>query len=183
MAKRSFNERHQFIRNAIKEDLLQFALPAFLIFTAGLLVTFIQLADLFLVPILNLLEDPQAPFTLPLLTILGLALIITGYIIMFVATGTLRRYYSSSLVIREDHQLVTHGIYRFCRHPIYLGALMVATGFPITAASLPGLLIMAALIPVLLNRIRLEERLLTAQFGDAYLIYSETTRKLIPYIY
>jgi protein-S-isoprenylcysteine O-methyltransferase Ste14 len=60
---------------------------------------------------------------------------------------------------------------------------MVATGFPITAASLPGLLIMAALIPVLLNRIRLEERLLTAQFGDAYLIYSETTRKLIPYIY
>jgi hypothetical protein len=35
MPKPSFNERHQFIRNAIKEDLLQFALPALLIFTAA----------------------------------------------------------------------------------------------------------------------------------------------------
>jgi protein-S-isoprenylcysteine O-methyltransferase Ste14 len=44
-------------------------------------------------------------------------------------------------------------------------------------------LVMSALVPVILNRIRLEERILTEQFGDAYRTYSETTRKLIPYIY
>jgi protein-S-isoprenylcysteine O-methyltransferase Ste14 len=176
MANRDFNKKHQLTHNAIKEDLLQFALPALLIFTAGLLVTG-------LATILDLSGDPQTLFTLSLSTILGLVLIITGFIIMFVAAGTLRHYYSATLVIREDHQLITHGIYRFCRHPIYLGLLMVSAGLPLFAASLLGLLIMSALIPVLLNRIRLEERLLTEEFGDDYVTYSETTRKLIPYIY
>ena len=176
MAKRSYLEKHQIIQNAIRQDLLQFALPALLIFTAGLFVTG-------LATILDLPADPQTPFTLSLSTILGLVLIITGFIIMFVAAGTLRHYYHSTLVIREDHQLITHGIFRFCRHPIYLGLLMVSAGLPLFAASLLGLLIMSALIPVLLNRIRLEERLLTGEFGDDYVTYSETTRKLIPYIY
>ena len=176
MPKPSFNERHQFIRNAIREDLLQFVLPALLIFTAGLLVTG-------LTTILHLLGDPQTLFTLSLSTILGLALIIAGYVIAFVAWGTLRRFYSSTLVIQEGHQLISHGIYRFCRHPIYLGVLMVAFGLPLFARSAAGFLIMGALIPVVLNRIRLEEGLLTEHFGDAYVTYSETTSKLIPYIY
>jgi protein-S-isoprenylcysteine O-methyltransferase Ste14 len=175
MAKPSFNEKHQFTRNAIKEDLLQFALPALLIFTAGLFVTLIH--------ILLLLGNSQPLFTLSLLTLLGLALAITGYTIMFTAVATLRRYYSSSLVIREDHQLITHGIYRICRHPIYFGVLLVAIGLPLLIGSLLGMLIMFCLVPVVLNRIRLEERLLIEQFGDAYRTYSETTRKLIPYIY
>jgi hypothetical protein len=40
--------------------------------------------------------------------------------------------------IREDHQLITHGIYRFTRHPIYLGALLVSIGVPVYASSLLG---------------------------------------------
>ena len=94
MAKRDFNEKHRFTRNAINEDLLQFALPGLLIFTAGLFVTLIH--------ILILLGDLQTLFTLTPLTILGLALVIPGYTIMFVALGTLRRNYSSSLVIKEE---------------------------------------------------------------------------------
>jgi protein-S-isoprenylcysteine O-methyltransferase Ste14 len=175
MPKPGFNEKHQISRNAIKEDLLQFALPALLIFTVGLFVTFIH--------ILLLLGDSQPLFTLSLLTLLGLAFIITGYTLAFAARATLRRYYSSSLVIRQDHQLITHGAYRLCRHPIYFGVLLVAIGLPLLIGSLPGMLIMFCLVPVVLNRIRLEERLLTEQFGDAYRTYSETTRKLIPYIY
>ena len=188
MAKRSYLERHQIIRNAIREDLLQFALPALLIFTAGLFITFLDGGVGLIVAIRDLVREPQTLYSAPLssatlLNILGLALIIFGYIILFVSAGTLRRYYSSSLVIREDHQLITHGIYRFCRHPIYLGVIMVATGLSLFAASLVGLLIMSALIPVFLNRIRLEERILIEEFGDDYRTYSETTRKLIPYIY
>jgi protein-S-isoprenylcysteine O-methyltransferase Ste14 len=60
---------------------------------------------------------------------------------------------------------------------------MVCIGVPVYASSLYGLLIMSALIPVVLNRIRIEERLLTDEFGDAYRTYKESTRKLIPFIY
>ncbi|NHZ72798.1 MAG: DUF1295 domain-containing protein, partial [Aquificales bacterium] len=88
----------------------------------------------------------------------------------------------STLVIRKDHQLITHGIYRIVRHPIYLGVIMVVIGVPIYASSLLGLLIMSALIPVFLNRIRIEERLLIDEFGDTYRAYKETTSKLIPFI-
>jgi protein-S-isoprenylcysteine O-methyltransferase Ste14 len=41
---------------------------------------------------------------------------------------------------------------------------------------------MSALIPVALNRIRFEERILTEQFGDEYWTYKEATSKLIPFI-
>ena len=54
---------------------------------------------------------------------------------------------------------------------------------PVYASSLFGLLTMLVLIPILLNRIRMEERLLTEEFGDAYRTYKETTSKLIPFIY
>ena len=64
-----------------------------------------------------------------------------------------------------------------------MGAIMVCIGIPVYASSLYGLLTMLALIPVFLIRIRLEERMLTEEFGDAYRRYRKTTRKLIPFIY
>jgi len=42
---------------------------------------------------------------------------------------------------------------------------------------------MSALIPLFLNRIRIEERMLTEEFGDAYRTYKKGTSKLIPFIY
>ena len=115
--------------------------------------------------------------------IVGLALVVIGFTIDLVAHITLWRFYSSFLVIREDHQLITHGVYRFTRHPIYLGVIMVFIGLSVYASSLYGLLIMSALVPVFLNRIRMEERMLTDEFGDAYRTYKEATSKLIPFIY
>lgn len=42
---------------------------------------------------------------------------------------------------------------------------------------------MLSLIPIFLYRIKMEERLLTAEFGDAYREYQETTSKLVPFVY
>jgi len=76
-----------------------------------------------------------------------------------------------------------HGVYRFTRHPIYLGGIMVSISVPVYVSSLYGLLTMSALIPLILNRIRIEERLLTDEFGDAHRTYKEAASKLIPFIY
>jgi protein-S-isoprenylcysteine O-methyltransferase Ste14 len=60
---------------------------------------------------------------------------------------------------------------------------MVCIGVPVYVSSLYGLLIMSVLIALVLNRIRIEERMLTDEFGDAYRKYREATSKLIPFIY
>ena len=60
---------------------------------------------------------------------------------------------------------------------------MVFVGLPVYVASLYGFLTSLVLIAIILNRIRLEEELLTEEFQDAYQKYKETTKKLIPFIY
>ena len=152
--------------------MLYFALPAILVFSAGNVVS-----------AWDLVRRQGSLYILPVQSIVGLALVVIGLTIELVAAGTLRRFYSSTLVIREGHQLITHGVYRFARHPIYLGAFMVCIGVPLCVSSLYGLLTMSALIPLILNRIRIEERMLTDEFGDAYRTYKEATSKLIPFIY
>ena len=42
---------------------------------------------------------------------------------------------------------------------------------------------MLGLIPVFLSRIRIEEKLLTEEFGDVYRTYKAATKKLVPFIY
>jgi protein-S-isoprenylcysteine O-methyltransferase Ste14 len=66
---------------------------------------------------------------------------------------------------------------------MYLGLIMVVTGLPVYATSLYGFLTSLVLIPIILNRIRLEEKLLAGEFQGAYQKYKETTKKLIPFIY
>lgn len=183
MAKRGYLKRHRIVRNAIKEDLLYFAIPAILIFTAGLVVSAWDGYEGLVSKILELVRQPGLFRLLTAGNLIGLALFVFGMTIALVAVGTLRLNYHSTLVIRENHKLVTHGIYRYVRHPVYLGVIIAIIGIPVYASSLYGLMIMIALIPVILNRIRLEERLLTEEFGDAYLEYKTTTKKLIPFIY
>ena len=60
---------------------------------------------------------------------------------------------------------------------------MVCMGVPVYVSSLSALLIMPLLIPLLPNRIRMEERLLIQEFGDASLKYRRATSKLIPFLY
>ena len=102
---------------------------------------------------------------------------------MVVSQVTLWKNYSGFVVIKKGHKLITHGIYRYTRNPIYLGLFVVVTSLPVYAASLYGFLVMLVLIPITLNRVRLEEQLLAEEFKDEYREYRETTKRLIPFIY
>ena len=152
------------MRNAIRDDVLYFALPALFLFFAGLVFSARDGYDGLVATIWDLVRQPGRLYMLSVQNIVGLALFVIGLTITLFARVTLRRFYSSTLVTGEGHQLITHGIYRFTRHPIYLGAIMVCIGVPVYASSLYGLLIMSALIPVVLNRIRIEKRMLTDEF-------------------
>ena len=92
-------------RNAIRRDVFSFLLPALLVFGVGMAAIACEPLSLHVDLCVFLVQ-----------AIAGLVLIAVGLTI-HVAANTLRRFYSSGLVIRDDHQLITHGIYRFARYP------------------------------------------------------------------
>ena len=159
MTKRGFPKRHGFIRNALRDDILQFAIPGMTVFIIELLFCAVDGArnglSGFWGTVWGLVTHPQNLSTFSVQSIIGLSLFIIGLIIMIIGQATLQRNYSGTVVIRDDHQLITHGIYRITRNPIYLGLIMVVTGLPVYVTSLYGFLTSLILIPIILNRISL----------------------------
>ena len=181
MPKDGFLKRQGIVRHAIREDLLFFAIPAVLVLFAG---TVVSSRDGFAGLIYDsLFGYSRGNFRFSTPNLIGFTLIVLGYTVAFIALFTLWHNYSSTLVIRENHQLITHGIYRYVRHPIYLGVLLVVFGIPVSVSSLFGFLIMVILFPIFLIRIRIEENLLLAKFGETYQKYKDTTCMLIPFLF
>ena len=172
MAKRGFLKRHGIVRNAIRKDIPYFFLPW---------LTVLCIEALFCTR--DLIKEPQSLSSFRVEGIIGLALFIIGFVVLLVGHVTLWRNYSSFLVIHKDHQLITRGIYRFTRNPIYLGTLMALIGLPVYAASLYGFLTSLVMIPIFLYRIRLEEGLLAEEFQEAFQKYKKYTKRLVPFIY
>jgi protein-S-isoprenylcysteine O-methyltransferase Ste14 len=110
---------------------------------------------------------------------------------LFAAGGALRLWpvfvlgdrFSGLVAIQPGHTLVTGGIYGVIRHPSYLGLLVNSLGWGLAFRSGVGVLLTALLIPPLIARIRAEERLLRAQFGEQYEAFCARTSRLIPGLY
>jgi protein-S-isoprenylcysteine O-methyltransferase Ste14 len=112
-------------------------------------------------------------------------------VVLFAAGGALRLWpvfvlgqrFSGLAAIQPAHTLVTSGVYGVIRHPSYLGLLINSLGWSLAFRSGVGVLLTLLLIPPLLARIRAEENLLRAQFGDEYNAYCSHTWRLIPGMY
>ena len=59
---------------------------------------------------------------------LGLGLLVVGIIIRWSAIYTLGKYFTGTVMIKDDHRLVQNGLYRYLRHPAYAGALLAHLG-------------------------------------------------------
>ena len=104
--------------------------------------------------------------------IVGLAIAGPALLLFMLARIQLGRAFS---VQARASTLVTTGIYARIRNPIYVfGGLMIA-GVIIWAQRPWWLLIFVLLIPLQLHRVRKEEQVLEAKFGDAYLEYKRKT--------
>ena len=114
---------------------------------------------------------------------LGVALSAAGGALRLWPVFVLGNRFSGLVAIQPGHRLVTTGVYRVIRHPSYLGLLITSLGWALAFRSGVGVLLTALLVPPLLARIRAEERLLRAQFGDEYEVYGKRTSRLIPGLY
>jgi protein-S-isoprenylcysteine O-methyltransferase Ste14 len=113
---------------------------------------------------------------------LGLGLGLAGLAVNFLATRTLGRFFDR-LAIKEGHELVTHGVYAWVRHPIYTSYLCLFFSFPLLLQSLWGVLGMGLVCLIWFgNRIPTEEAMLEEAFGEAYRSYKARTRRLIPFL-
>lgn len=115
--------------------------------------------------------------------IAGVALFLAGLAFYGVARWTLGKFFSEAIRVLPEHKLITSGIYSRVRHPIYLGEILIFLAVPMILGSPYGFAIMLVLIPMLLYRIRIEEKILVSKFGQEHLEYAHKTKKLIPYIY
>ena len=114
----------------------------------------------------------------------GLMLLVAGIMIRATAVWTLGKYFTSTVLIRNDHRLIRTGLYRHLRHPAYAGALLAHLGlglsfsnwFSLGFSSIPYFV-------AALYRMRIEERALEEAFGAEYLDYSKTAKRLIPGLY
>lgn len=113
----------------------------------------------------------------------GVVLLAVGGAFRIWPVFVLGNRFSGLVAIQPGHTLVTTGIYRYIRHPSYLGLLLTALGWALGFRSGVGVLLAGLMLLVVLARIRSEERLLLAQFGDEYAAYSARTSRLIPGIF
>ncbi|TAK11160.1 MAG: isoprenylcysteine carboxylmethyltransferase family protein [Anaerolineae bacterium] len=85
-----------------------------------------------------------------------------------------------TVVVRQDHQLVTHGPYKWIRHPLYTFGSTFFIGVSIAAQSLLMLAAGLAALVSLILRTRIEEEKLEERFGDAYREYKARTGQFLP---
>ena len=117
----------------------------------------------------------------PALQIAGLVLMATGIAVRSTAIAQLGRFHTPNVAIRADHRLLQTGLYRYVRHPSYLGALIAFLGFAFALDNWLSLTLILIVTPCLyLYRIREEDAALLAAFGEPYRVYCQRTKRLIP---
>ncbi|TNE65499.1 MAG: isoprenylcysteine carboxylmethyltransferase family protein [Alphaproteobacteria bacterium] len=77
----------------------------------------------------------------------------------------------------QSHGLVTGGLYRFSRNPIYVGIMLFLMGAVVVVPGPIPILSLVMSWPLINHIIRAEEKFLTAEFGDAYSAYCQRVRR------
>jgi protein-S-isoprenylcysteine O-methyltransferase Ste14 len=119
----------------------------------------------------------------PAIAILGVVALCGALLLFYRSHADLGKNWSISLQIRNEHRLVTTGIYRFVRHPMYSSFFLLAVAqlmlLPNWFAGATGLIGVGMLYAF---RIRQEERMMMERFGAGYRDYIAHTARLIPWL-
>lgn len=117
----------------------------------------------------------------PVAFVPGLACLMLGLWLLYRSHADLGANWSVTLEVREGHRLVTGGVYRRLRHPMYLALLLHGLGQALVLPNwLAGPAYLAAFILLVACRLGPEERLMAETFGADYQAYRARTRRLIP---
>ena len=119
------------------------------------------------------------PVNVPLLGI-AVILMLCGFAFAIWARRHIGRFWSARVTLKEGHQLIESGPYSLVRHPIYSGLLLSMAATVMTIGTGQSVCGYALLVGALIFKLAAEERLLAANFGQAYQKYQKRVKALIP---
>jgi len=111
---------------------------------------------------------------------IGAGLMVIAVPLIYWVFSSLGTNVTPTVVTREAHSLVTHGPYRWVRHPLYTVGFTLFLGFSLMAPSWFTLIVMLLGSAVLAQRTEIEEARLIERFGDDYRVYMQRTGKFFP---
>ena len=139
-----------------------------------------------LLPLISIFSDlfDFASYKLPIVfQATGLVLLPVSFWLFYRSHKDLGKNWSATLEIREEHKLVTKGIYNSIRHPMYsaiwLWVICQALLIDDYIGGLAGIISFGLLY---LLRVKEEEAMMKEEFGQEYIEYMSKTNRLIPKI-
>jgi len=128
-------------------------------------------------PLFSFAEYPQYPGTL----VAGTACLAVGLWLFYRSHADLGKYWSVTLQVRESHQLITHGVYRRVRHPMYSALLLYSVGQALVIPNwIAGPSYLVSFGILFLFRVGDEERMMLETFGEQYATYMTRTKRIVP---
>lgn len=114
----------------------------------------------------------------------GTLCLATGLWLFYRSHADLGTNWSITLEVRKEHQLITQGVYRGIRHPMYSALALYAIGqalvIPNWVAGFSNVIAFGVLLAL---RVGAEERMMAQEFGAEYAAYSARTKRLVPGIW
>ena len=111
----------------------------------------------------------------------GIAFLAAGLWLFYRAHADLGSFWSVTLEVRENHRLISHGVYRRVRHPMYSALFLYSVGQAFVVPNWvagPSYLISFGILFAF--RMRAEEQMMVETFGDEYVTYMAKTKRLLP---
>jgi protein-S-isoprenylcysteine O-methyltransferase Ste14 len=113
---------------------------------------------------------------------LGAALMALGVAFCVWARFTIADNWSGEVELKREHELVVDGPYRWVRHPIYTGLLLMFIGTALAVGEWRGVLAVMLAGTAFWRKLGLEETLMRRQFGGAYDRYAKRVPALVPFV-
>lgn len=113
----------------------------------------------------------------------GATAMVAGVLFAIWAREHLGRNWSSTVTIKEGHELITTGPYAIIRHPIYTGILAGLLGTAIALAQVRGFVAVGLIFFAYWLKLRIEEQWMRSEFGEIYVNYVNRTSALVPYLF
>jgi protein-S-isoprenylcysteine O-methyltransferase Ste14 len=139
---------------------------------------------MFVLPIIYVLTDwlDFANYRLPLWAgWLGVVLFGVAVWLLWRSHADLERSWSPRLEIMEDHSLITHGVFRYIRHPMYAAHWLWGVAQVLLLQNwIAGFSMLVCMVPMYLYRARVEEEMMLEEFGDEYRQYMARTGGILP---
>src|SRR5271157_250351 len=116
----------------------------------------------------------------PIVWWLGLVLTALGVAISIWARVSLGANWSGVVTLKDDHELISKGLYRWIRHPIYTGILLAMIGTAMIKGHVRGWLGFLMVLAAFYFKARREEGFLRHEFGDGFEEHAKRTGMFLP---